>query len=410
VVRVGRFTILLVALGAGVTGYFLGGLRGPEATTSRLPPPAPPRYEFPDEAIEPPVPADEQIAAVETAAAVLAEDLPAPDELMDALQRSPQGDKAQILLIGMVANAASRGPAALPAIQELLRSGVDMQFPEWDGKGLGYPSLRVALMAAAEATGDPAAAQLVAEVARTSENPVEVVFGAHILDRLQVLDAPTAQRALDALGKPLTKDQMRAMGSIGGRVVAAAAAADPAYAENYLLTQLRMPKGQGADPRFVAPVLDGIPAKRAQDLVVASLTAADVSDGAKRMLAGRAATRAELPMLTELQHGIEAGIYSKPVASAIAQSAVGNRAYRQIERQARHALKAGDLDKARALATDYHQWIATTQQTIDAAQRMGAPLKKELPTYMKLQQQRLDTIRNQIAKALKQQQQAAAAK
>ncbi|HEX5138776.1 MAG TPA: hypothetical protein VFY93_17520 [Planctomycetota bacterium] len=354
------------------------------------------------------MPAEAQMAAVEAAAAVLAEDLPAPDELMEALQRSPDGDKAQILLIGMVANAASRGPAALPGIRELLRSGVDLQFPDWDGKGLGYPSLRVALLAAAEATGDPSAAQLVAEVARTSESPVEVVFGAHILDRLQALDAPTAQRALDALGKPLTKEQARAMGGIVDRVVPAAAAADPAYAEQFLMTQLRMPKGQGADPRFAAAVLDGIPARRAQDLVVANLTAADVSDGAKRMLAGRAATRAELSMLTELQHGIEAGIYSKPVAATIAQSAVGNRAYRQIEREARRALKAGDLDKARALATDYHQWITATQQTVEAAQRMGAPLRRELPTYMKLQQQRLFTIRNQIAKALKQQ--AAAAK
>jgi len=135
-----------------------------------------------------------------------------------------------------------------------------------------------------------------------------------------------------------------------------------------------------------------------------------VSDAAKRLLAGRAATQPEMSMLTELQHGIEAGIYSKPVASAIAQSAVGNRAYRQIERDAWRAIKAGDLDRARALATSYHQWITATQQTIDAAQRMGAPLRKELPTYMRLQEQRLDTIRNRIARALKQQQQAAAAK
>jgi hypothetical protein len=355
-----------------------------------------------------PLAPEEQLAAVEAAVAVLAGDLPEPDELMEALRRSPSGDRAQILLVGMVANAASRGPDALPGIRELLASGVDLKFPEWDGRGLGYPSLRVALLAAAEATGDPAAVQLVTEVARTSESPVEVVFGAHVLDRLSALDAATAQRALDSLGKPLTKEQARAMGSIAGRVVPAAAAADPAYAEQFLMAQLRMPKGQGADPRFVAPVLDGIPAQRAQELVVANLTAADVGDGAKRLLARRAAQRAELPMLVELKRGVEAGIYSKDVAATVAQTAVGNRAYGRLERDAKRALKAGDLDRARAVATDYHQWLSTTQQTIEAAERMGAKLRKDLPTYVKLQQQRLDSLRNQIAKAAKAQQAAKA--
>ncbi|MCK6458420.1 MAG: hypothetical protein L6Q95_00825 [Planctomycetes bacterium] len=397
-----RLLIFGVALGAGATGYFVGGLRGPEP--SRTPPPAPPTYAPEEEERDAEgMPAEEQLAAVEAAVSVLAEDLPEPDAMMEALRRAPDGDQAQILLIGMVANAASRGPDALPGIRDLLASGVDLHFPEWDGKGLGYPSLRVALLAAAEATGDPAAAQLVAEVTRTSESPVEVVFGAHVLDRLKALDAPTAQRALDSLRKPLTKEQVQAMASIVGRVVPAAAAADPAYAEQFLMVQLRMPKGQGADPRFVAPVLDGIPSERARELVVANLTAADVSDPAKRMLAQRAAQRAELPMLQELKRGVEAGIYSKSVAATVAQSAVANRAYGRIERDAKRALKSGDLDRARALASDYHQWLTTTQQTIEAAQRMGAPLRKDLPTYVKLQQQRLDSLRNQIAKALKQQ-------
>lgn len=397
VVRVRRLVIFLVALGAGATGYFLGGLRGPEH--ARIGPPAPPRYVVEEE--PEPMPVEEQLAAVEAAVAMLAEDAPEPDALVEALRRSPDGDKAQILLIGMVANAASGGPAALPAIRDLLKSGVDLTFPDWDGEGLGYPSLRVALLAAAEATGDPAAAQLVAEVTRTSESPVEVVFGAHVLDRLRALDAPTAQRTLDALGRPLTKEQARAMGSIAARVVPAAAAADPAYAEQFLTTQLRMPKGTGADPRFVAPVLDGIPAARAQELVVASLTAPDVSDGAKRLLARRAAQRAELPMLVELKRGVEAGIYSKDVAATVAQSAVGNRAYGRLEREAKRALKSGDVARARELATDYHQWLTATQQTIEAAQRMGAKLRKDLPTYVTLQKQRLDSLRNQIAKAAK---------
>jgi hypothetical protein len=402
VLLVRRLIIIGVGLGAGATGFFLGGLRGPEPL--RLPPPSPPRYDVLEEPDAEAMPAEEQVAAVEAAVAVLAEDLPEPDVLIEALRRTPDGDRAQILLIGMVANAASRGPDALPGIRDLLASGVDLHFPEWDGKGLGYPSLRVALLAAAEATGDPAAAQLVAEVTRTSESPVEVVFGAHVLDRLKVLDAPTAQRALDSIGKPLTRDQAQAMASIAGRVVPAAAAADPAYAEQFLMAQLRMPKGQGADPRFVAPVLDGIPSERALELVVANLTAADVGEGAKRMLAQRAAQRAELPMLAELKRGVEAGIYSKSVAATVAQSAVANRAYGRIERDAKRALKSGDLDRARDLASDYHQWLTTTQQTIEAAQRMGASLRKDLPMYVKLQQQRLDSLRQQIAKALKQQQ------
>jgi hypothetical protein len=173
------------------------------------------------------------------------------------------------------------------------------------------------------------------------------------------------------------------------------------------MTQRRLPKGKGADPRFVAPVLDGLPSARAQELVVASLTAADVSDGTKRLLARRAAQRAELPMLAELRHGIEAGIYSKDVAATVAQSSVANRAYGRIEREAKQALKAGDLARARALASDYHEWLGATEQTVEAARRMGAPLRKDLPTYVKLQQQRLDSLRQQIAKALEKQQAAA---
>jgi len=398
-----RLVIFWVALGAGATGYFVGGLRGPEAQPAR--PPTPPRIEFPEETPWE-EPGDEQIAAVEAAVAALSEDadLPAPGELFETLRRSADAERSQILLIGMVANAASRGAAALPEIKDMLASGIDLQFPDWEGQGLGYPSLRVALLAAAEATGDPAATQLIAEVARTSESPVEVVFGAAMLDRLDALDALTAQRALDSLGKPLSKEQAKAMQEIVGKVVPAAARADPAYAEQFLAAQLRMPKGTGADPRFVAPVLDGLPSERARELVVAHLTAADVSDGAKQMLARRAAQRAELPMLAELKHGIEAGIYSKDVAATVAHSAVANRAYGRIEREAKKALKSGDLDRARSLASDYHQWLNTTEQTVEAARRMGAPLRKDLPAYTNLQRQRLDALRQQIAQALKRQQ------
>jgi len=399
-----RRLVIVVGLGAGATGYFLGGLRGPEPAPAR--PPSPPRIELPVAPWE--EPGEEQVAAVEAAVAAFASDidLPAPSDLVETLRRSSDAERSQILLIGMVANAASRGAAALPEIRELLASGVDLQFPDWEG-GLGYPSLRVALLAAAEATGDAAATQLIAEVAKTSESPIEVVFGAAMLDRLNALDAPTAQRALESLSKPLSKEQARAMQEIVGRVVPAAARADPAYAEMFLAAQLRMPKGKGADPRFVAPVLDGLPPERARELVVAHLTATDVGDGAKQMLARRAAQRAELPMLADLRHGIEAGIFSKDVAATVAHSAVANRAYGRIEREAKKALKAGDVTRARALASDYHQWLNETEQTVEAARRMGAPLRKDLPAYTNLQRQRLDTLRQQIAQTLKRQQAAA---
>jgi hypothetical protein len=168
-----------------------------------------------------------------------------------------------------------------------------------------------------------------------------------------------------------------------------------------------MPKGTGADPRFVAPVLDGLPVGRARELVVANLAAGDVSGDAKRALAKRAAQRAELPMLKDLKHGIEAGIFPPDVAATVAHSAVANRAYGRIERDARRALKEGDLAKARSLASDYYQWLNETEQTVEAARRTGAQLRKDLPTYVKLQQQRLDGLRRQIESAAKKQAQPA---
>jgi len=414
-----RIALLLLGAvaGAGVVGFFVGRLGRPEAPPGR-PASMPSRYVDPAE-FEAELPAgeweepdEEDLTALEEAAAAMAEgvDLPAPDEFVEALRQSGDGERAQILLIGMVANAARKGPAALPEIKELLDSGLDIKFRSYDGRGLGYPSLRVALLAAAEATGDPAAAQLIADAARAAESPVEVVFGAHLLDRLKALDPDTAQRTLDSLGKPLSREERQAMASIVGRVVPAAAAADPGYAELFLTTQLRMPKGSGADPRLVAPVLDGLPTERAQQLVVSNLTAADVPEPTKRLLASRAAQQKELSMLTELRHGIEAGIYSPGVSSTVANSAVMNRTYSRMERDARRALKAGDLGRARAIATDYHARLNETQQTVEAAQRMGAKLRRDLPTYTRLQQQRLDSIRAQIQKTLKKQQQAAAAR
>jgi hypothetical protein len=349
---------------------------------------------------------EEQLAAVEAAVAALANDIevPPPAELLDSLRQGGDDERSQILLVGMVANAAHRGSAALPELKELLDSGIDLKFPSYDGRGLGYPSLRVALLAAAEATGDPGAAQLIAEVTRTTESPVEVVFGAHLLDRLQALDPATAQRTLDSLGKPLPPDQQKAMGPIAGRVVPAAAATDPVYAEQFLMAQLRMPKGTGADPRLVVPVLDGLPAERVTDVVMAGLTAADVDDRAKRTLAARATQRSELNVLTELRHGIEAGRLGPDVAATVARSAVANRAYGQLERQARRALKAGDLPAARQLATAYYERLSETDQTLAAARSRGAKLPGDIGALKELQRKRLDTLRAQIAREAKKQQ------
>jgi len=324
-------------------------------------------------------------------------------ELLRSLQEHAGTERGQMMLLGMVADAARRGPAALPELRELLESGVDIQFPGYTGKGLGYPSLRVALLAAAEATGDPEAARIIADVAHSSESPVEVVYSAHLLDRLDALDPQTAQRTLDALAKPLTAEQKKAMGAVAGRVLPAVAAVDPAYAENFLALQLRMPKGTGTDPRFAAAVLDGLPADQARSLVLNTLSAADVSERNKQLLAARASQRQELSMLTELRQGIESNAFTPKIAGAIANSALGGSSYRVMQYETRRAIKQGNLEEARGYAALYHERLVEVQRTIEAARNAGARVRPDVMAQLQLSQRRLDMLRAQISSALKKQ-------
>jgi len=403
--------VIFVAVGAATVGFLVGRMGAPDpARDGRQRAPArpvalaldPPAASGPAEAY-----ADNGFDDPYMEREAVPDDVPTPSELLDALREHAGTERGQIIALGMVANAARLGSAALPEIRELLKSNVDIPLGGFSGQGLGYPSLRVALMAAAEATGDPEAVALIAEVAQTTESPVEVVFSAHLLDRLDALDAGTAQRTLASLAKPLSPEQKKAMGSVVGRVVPAAAAADPGYAETLLTQQLRMEKGTGADPRFMAPILDGLPGDRARDIVMSALTAADVTDRNKRMLVGRAAQRAELTLLSDLRQTIETGVVSPGVASSIAHSAIGGRRYTSMERSTRRAIREGDLGKARETVVAYRDRLNEANLTIAAAKNSGARLRNDIYTYARLRQQRLNAMKAQVAKAYQKQQKAA---
>jgi len=400
--------ILCVAVGSGGLGYMLGAetggapeaVRPPRADTRPLvvlepPPTLPPAWED--------LPAEDGEGGAEAAPEIVSVEGMSTAELLRSLQEHAGTERGQMMLLGMVADAARRGPAALPELRELLESGVDIQFPGYTGKGLGYPSLRVALLAAAEATGDPEAARIIADVAHSSESPVEVVYSAHLLDRLDALDPQTAQRTLDALAKPLTAEQKKAMGAVAGRVLPAVAAVDPAYAENFLALQLRMPKGTGTDPRFAAAVLDGLPADQARSLVLNTLSAADVSERNKQLLAARASQRQELSMLTELRQGIESNAFTPKIAGAIANSALGGSSYRVMQYETRRAIKQGNLEEARGYAALYHERLVEVQRTIEAARNAGARVRPDVMAQLQLSQRRLDMLRAQISSALKKQ-------
>jgi hypothetical protein len=397
--------VLFVAVGAVTVGFLVGRMQAPDPARDGRPqrpsaravapvaelPPAAPTEGSDENGFDDPYLENEAVPA----------DVPTPSELLDALRQHAGSERGQIIALGMVANAARLGSAALPEIRELLKSNVDIPLAGYSGQGLGYPSLRVALMAAAEATGDPEAVALIAEVAQTTESPVEVVFSAHLLDRLDALDASTAQRTLASLAGQLSPEQKKAIGSVVGRIVPAAAAADPGYAETLLTQQLRMEKGTGADPRYMAPILDGLSGERARDIVMSAMTAADVTDRNKRMLASRAAQRAELSLLSDLRQSIEMGVVPPKVASSIAHSAIGGRRYSNMERATRRALKTGDLDKARQIAGTYRERLAEANLTIAAAKNSGARLRNDIYTYARLRQQRLNAMKGQIAKAYK---------
>ncbi len=404
--------VVFVAVGAATVGFLVGRLQAPdqarEGRRERAPARSapvlaePPAADRPAEAF-----ADNGLDDPYLEKEAVPDDVPTPSELIVSLREHAGTERGQIIVLGMVANAARLGSAALPEIRELLQSNVDIPLTGYSGQGLGYPSLRVALMAAAEATGDPEAVSLIAEVAQTTESPVEVVFSAHLLDRLDALDANTAQRTLSSLAGQLSPEQKKAMGAVVGRVVPAAAAADPVYAETLLTQQLRMPKGTAADPRFMAPILDGLPGERAHDIVMSAMTAADVTDRNKRMLVSRAAQRAEIGLLTDLRQGIETGVVSPKIASAIAHSAIGGRRYSNMERASRRAIKAGELDKARSIVGTYRERLNEANLTIEAAKSSGARLRNDIYTYARLRQQRLNAMKAQVAKAYEKQRKAA---
>ena len=405
--------LVVVALGAGAVGFFLGRAGDAPPDRSRAGSERPVVLLADPERGLPTVAVTQDWLAGENgggpgAAAADAPLGPPPSELVQALRTHAGSERAQQIVAGMIADAALRGGEALPELRTLLESGEDIRFTGFDGRPGGFPSLRVALLAAAEATGDPAAAQLIAEVAATTESPVEVVWSAHLLDRLDALDAKTAQRTLDSLNRKLTPEEFKAMGPVVRQVVPAVAAADPGYAETFLLANLRAPPGQGAHPRLVAPALDGLPIDRARDLVFSTLTTGDVHDRTKRMLAGQAAQRPELGMLQELRRAIETNTMPAPVAGAVAHNAVGGRAFHQMQRDARQALRAGDLDGARELATQFHARIDEAHKTVGAARTAGAQVSRKADTTLQLHRQTLDQLRAEIAREIKRRERAAA--
>ena len=404
--RVGLM-MLIIAIGTGTAGYLLGRFDAPDAPPPRAAPTTipfvavglPPADDAPDEAWL------ESDAAPPPAAPAGTDDVsgrkPVPtSELLDSLRRHAGTDRAQKILAGLVADAARIGGPMLPEIRGLLDSGVDLKFATNGGKGAaGFPSLRIALMAAAEATGDPAAAAIVAEVTHTTENPVEVVFGADVLSRLGALDAKTAQRTLDSLAAPLDPEQRKAMGPVLGRVVPQAATVDPAYAETLLRKQLRAEDRRNT--RLIMPALNGLPPERAQELVLSAMTAGDIDDRNKRMLAGQAARRPGIEMLDQLRKAIETNTVSPRVAASVAYSAMSYRPYGAINKHVRIALKNGDVGAAKKLAADYHARLVAAQKTVTAARNAGAKLKPKLATTTKGLRQTLDELRAQISRRIK---------
>ena len=120
------------------------------------------------------------------------------------------------------------------------------------------------------------------------------------------------------------------------------------------------------------------------------------------MLAGRAAQR-DLPLLQEMRQAIESNVVSPKVASTIAHSALGSRSFSRLEKKARRALKQGDVDQARTMASRYQQRVAETKRTITAARNSGAKLRNDTNTRLRLYEQRLNALRGQIVKTIKKQ-------
>ena len=132
---------------------------------------------------------------------------------------------------------------------------------------------------------------------------------------------------------------------------------------------------------------------------VSTMAATDVSDRNKRYLAGRAASRRETAMLSELRQAIERQTVPPRVASSIASSSVSGRPFSQIEKKARRAIKSGELEAARDLAAQYQRRLSEARSTIEAARAIGARVNKQVDTRARLQRDRLDNLRAQLRKA-----------
>jgi len=393
------FLVLLAVAGSGAAGFLLGrGERAPDppprhaAPTGTVEPGIPaPRLEVFGEAPEPrpPPPSPESIPAGEPLEPIDA------SKLAEALARDPASPYAPTMLDALVAQAASNGRAMLPRIRELLDSGVDVKLTSFRQDGSGYPTLRLALLEAAAATGDPDAAQLLGDVARTSPSPLEVVFSAHLIDRLEGMDPATARLALGALTATFSDAERKALGPVLRQVGPAAARADPGFAESFLLERLRQP----GDTRLLMPALDGLAEERARQVVLSALSAPDVPDPAKASLATQAASTRGAEVLEEVRRAIETHALPTKAVAATARSAVNGPAFGRLERDAKRAMKSGDLALAERLADGFQRRLVEARAILAAARGRDVGLPAELDKQGSILEDRLERIRLQIARA-----------
>ncbi|MFQ5844282.1 MAG: hypothetical protein ACE5JG_04760, partial [Planctomycetota bacterium] len=385
--RITTAMLVLAIGGAAGAGYLLGRTETPPTVPRSTPdtgfePEFDPGWGEP----EPDGPGEETFGAersgVRSAAVFLPGDETNPADLLAAVRRHAGTRHGQKVVAAYVAQAAVRGSEMLPEIMDLLRTGEDVELhgapAAVPGLAAGYPTLRMALLDAAAATGDPAATDLLREVAQTTASPVEIVFSAHLLERLDDLDRETAERALDSLARKLDPEQVKAIGSLVSRFVPAAARVSPAYAENLLSAQLRSKGGAGQSLRLLTPALYGLPRERVQDFVLGLLPDPGVPERAKRVFASRAVQRPEIEILRGLRESIEANQVAPRIAGSVARSAVASRAYGRMERRAYTALRQGDLDGALGVATRYRRRLEETRLTLAAARTIGAKLSPEL--------------------------------
>ncbi len=392
--------VLIVGLAGLGAGFALGRLTGEEPARVRTATVTESTERF-ESAYENEPAYDEPEARSEApVAAATGEAMPPvePRELIDALRRDATSERSQKMLIGMVADAARLGSKILPDIRQMLADGDDIQFASYKPGQPGYPSLRVALLDAAASTGDPEAIALIAQVAKETQSPIEVIFSAHVLDKLDALDPETAQRTLDTALQKLDKTQRAAIGSIMGKVIPAAAAADPVYAEAILQREIRNPERKNGELRRIAPMLDGLPLERAQDIVMSSMTSADVTKQAKFQLASRAARRPEVEMLRELRSAIETNTLDPRLSRTIAQSSVSGRAYSKTYKNARKAIKQGDLGEARGQARQFEARLKEAALTLQSARNAGAKVPAKFNKQASIHRDNLNALYAQIAR------------